>query len=470
MKDQALENSVVTLHQRGWSIRRLSAELGISRERVRRILSRNADHRSGTRKKEVKKRASKLDPYKGYISELLSDYQSKPPTAQRIFEIIKEKGYTGGITILQDYLQSIRGSRKKQFIQCVETTAGQRASHDWSEYQVEYTGTGKKEKIILFGYILNYSRRQYLEIVEDKTQTTLFNCLVNSFIYFKGVPLEIKSDNQKACVDRWENGNAVFNKRYLEFASWYHFKPLTITPGKPVENLKIERPFDYIKRSFFNCRTFKNKEDLEQQLRRWISETSDKRIHRRTRKSPLAMYLEEYVYLQPLPASNFDTSITVNRIVNKEACIEYMGYFYRVPVRHLGQTCLVKIKDKELIIYQNTEEIIRHRLAEPGRKNRYIGVKQRTNKATAIIEATQVKERLMEIGGEMGIFMEQMKKDNPKNYLCHLRNILSLKVNYTNHDILSAVRRAIKYKVFNSAAIETFLSVNAHMKNELRSL
>ena len=168
-----------------------------------------------------------------------------------------------------------------------------------------------------------------------------------------------------------------------------------------------------------------------------------------------------------MPSVAFDTSLILNRIVNREACIEYLGYFYRIPIKYIGQTCVVKIKDNQLYVYDDSALVINHPLAEKGRKNRYIGVKQRTSKATAIVDSEQVKQRLMEIGDDMRVFIDQMKKDNPKNYLCHLRGILSLKVNYTNDDILFAVRRAIKYRVFDAAGIETFLEVNATKKNEV---
>ena len=46
MNDQELANSIVTLYSRGWSIRQLSASLGISRGRVRRILEKNTQKRS----------------------------------------------------------------------------------------------------------------------------------------------------------------------------------------------------------------------------------------------------------------------------------------------------------------------------------------------------------------------------------------------------------------------------------------
>jgi transposase len=55
-----------------------------------------------------------------------------------------------------------------------------------------------------------------------------------------GVPREVRGDNQKACVDSWELGNPVFNRKYLDFATWYRFTPKTITPRRPTENLYVK--------------------------------------------------------------------------------------------------------------------------------------------------------------------------------------------------------------------------------------
>ena len=82
MKDESLENNLVTLHGRGWSVRRLSREFDISRERVNRILFNNEDQRSGSTAVMVVKTKSspKLDDYKQYIGELLEQYPDPPPT------------------------------------------------------------------------------------------------------------------------------------------------------------------------------------------------------------------------------------------------------------------------------------------------------------------------------------------------------------------------------------------------------
>ena len=305
---------------------------------------------------------------------MLETYINNPPTYQRFFELLKEKGYDGGITILSDYLGGIIGKKKKEPVICIETDAGQRGAHDWSEYYIEFTETGEREKVIFFSFILNYSRRQYIEVVKDKSQSTLLKCLINTFMYLDGVPKEIKSDNQKACVDRWEAGKPLFNKKFLEFATHYRFRPLTIHPGRPKENLKIERPFYYLEINFLNARKFFNKQDLKEQLLQWLQINNDQRIHRTTRSKPIDMYKEELPYLQTLPLKQFDTSRIEYRIVNNESCIELDNYYYVVQNEYMFESCPVRVNDTEIIIYSpGCEEIKRYPLAEKGRKDRYIG-------------------------------------------------------------------------------------------------
>ncbi|MCX6011836.1 MAG: IS21 family transposase [Chloroflexi bacterium] len=471
MKDESLENNIITLHERGWSVRRLSGEFGISRERVSRIIGRNENKRACvTGIKAVKTKCSpKLDLYKEYIGDLLESYTEPPATNQRIFELIKEKGYQGGITILGDYLSGIRGKKVKDPVICIETAPGQRGYHDWSEYYIDFAEGGIREKVTFFSFILGYSRRQYIEVVEDKVRSTLLKSLINTFLYLDGVPKEIKSDNQKACVDRWELGQPVFNKNFLEFATHYRFRPKTIHPGKPQENLKIERPFYYLETNFLNARKFFNKTELKESLRRWLREKNDVRIHRTTRRRPIDLYKEEHPYLQALPVEQYDTSLLEYRIVNNESCVELGGYYYFVPKQYMFEACPVRVSDTEVIIYSpECEEIKRYPIAERGRKDRYIGRPRQENHSKVNLNISEIISRLEVFGAEMSDYIEQIKRHKPGSYAHHLRQILSLKVNYHVDDIIIAVRRALQHKVYESSSIENFLSLNAQKKNEVR--
>lgn len=471
MKDENLENSVITLHAKGWPIRRISQEMGISRGRVRRWLVSNSVLRDTTPGDEItlkKKRQSKLDPYKGFIAELLEKYSNI--TGQRVYEHLRQRGFDGKITIVGDYLKSIREVGTKTPIRLVETDPGQRAAHDWSDYNIRFTSQnpGVATQVTFFSYILCYSRRQYIEVVDDKKQQTLFRALINAFIYHDGVPLEIKGDNQKACVDRWEVGQPVFNRKYLEFSTYYRFRPLTIRPGRPSENLKVERPFYYLERSFLNGREFKDMDDLKTQLQQWLTDVNDVRIHATTKKRPIDMYIEEHPYLQVLPMNHFDTSQVTHLVVNQESCVQWKGYQYVVPGKYMYEICPVRITEDHLVVYSPTgEQLVTYPLAEPGRKERYVGVHQKTGKKPDLVMA-DVISRLEGFGSEMVEYIGQVKRHKPGSWRWHLRSLLAMKVNYRVEDILVAVRRAQQYKVFESGAIERFLMNNSEPRYSIK--
>jgi len=411
MKDENLENTVITLHGKGWSIRRISRELNISRERVDRMLVSNSVLRATTPEQGInpkKQRPSKLDPYKEFIGELLDKYNDI--TGQRVYEHLKEKGFDGEITIVRDYLKGIRRVVSKTPVRMVETDPGQRAAHDWSDYNITFTLSEKTEQVTFFSYILGYSRRQYIAVVDNKKQSTLFRELIAAFIYLDGVPREIKSDNQKACVDRWEIGHPAYNRKYLEFATFYRFSPKTITPRRPQENLKVERPFFYLERSFLNGREFRDRDDLKQQLQQWLTQVNDIRKHGTTKKRPIDMYIEEHPFLQSLPANHYDTSLVKHRVVNQESCIYWEGYQYVVPERYMYELCPIRITEDQMVIYSPAgEQIACHPLAEKGRKQRYVGDHQKPRRKPDLVIA-DVISRLEAFAPEMSEYINEVKR------------------------------------------------------------
>ena len=470
MRDEAFENSVIYHHGQGWSIRRLGREYHCGRNRILRILRENEHRRTkGTNPlKPPKAYPSKLDPYKEDIQDLLQKFGNI--TTQRIYEQILDKGYPGKISMVEVYVSKIRTSKSHPVIRCVETSPGQRAAHDWSEYMIEFTSSeGREHKVTFFSYILAYSRRQWIEVVEDKIQRTLMECLVHAFIYFDGVAREIKSDNQKVCVDRWECGQPMFNRHYLGFASHYGFRPLTIHPSKPTENLKIERPFYYLETNFLNGRRFRDKNDLKEQLRSWLTQVNDVRVHRTTRRKPIDMFLEEIPCLVPLPRAHYDTSLIVYRVVNQESCVNYQGYYYYVPGDYLLKSCPLRITNDHLITYSHDFKLlISHPLAEKGATGRYIGLPPAHTHAK-VLKLSEVKQRLSAMGGIMEQYAQKLilQKKDPTPAL---NALLALKVHYFTEDILKATHRAMDHGVYDIKTIERFLKTHAQGRDAIKTL
>jgi hypothetical protein len=213
-----------------------------------------------------------------------------------------------------------------------------------------------------------------------------------------------------------------------------------------------------------NGRSFYDKDDLSVQLREWLQGTNDVRKHSTTGRRPIDAFVEEVPFLQALPKEHYDTAEIGYRVVNNESAIQWKNYYYRVPSAFMHQSCMVREREKEIIIYGSPgEEIAKYPLAEPGRENRYIGYPVKTT-GKSEFSIKEVEQRLAELGPLMKQYMEQIKTAKPGTYRHHWRHLLEIKALYRPQDILLSVERALNYRVFEAQAIENFLKVNASKK------
>jgi hypothetical protein len=172
------------------------------------------------------------------------------------------------------------------------------------------------------------------------------------------------------------------------------------------------------------------------------------------------MHAEELPFLHPLPPSPYDASTVEYRVVNNESCIQWAGYYYVVPRGYLYESCPVRVDEKQITIYSPLcHPLVRHPLPEKGRKDRYIGRTSRVVQPR--IEAAELSARLEAFGAPMQQYLAEVKRYNPSSYLHHWRHLLSLKVYYRVEDVLAAVRRASKHRVYQAQSVENFLKINA---------
>jgi hypothetical protein len=181
------------------------------------------------------------------------------------------------------------------------------------------------------------------------------------------------------------------------------------------------------------------------------------------------MYQKEYPFLQSLPASHYDTSLTGYRVVNNESRVEWNGFFYAVPAPYMHQMCLVRESQDQVCIYGPCgSELIRHSLPPKNASSKYVGRPALPPRHRASPRLEEVKLRLEAMGEVMTCYVQELIKHKPSSYRHHLHRVLGLKVNYHQQDIILAVARALKYKVYESGAIENFLDSYAEKKNEYR--
>ena len=129
---------------------------------------------------------------------------------------------------------------------------------------------------------------------------------------------------------------------------------------------------------------------------------------------------------------------------------------------------MVRVTEDQLIVYSPLgEQLVAHPLAKPGQKERYVGLPEKLRNRPDLAIG-DVISRLEGFGSEMAQYIELVKQYKRKSWGHHLRRLLALKVNYRTEDILVAVRRARKYKVFDAGTIESFLENNSEPRYSVK--
>jgi len=128
----------------GRSQRSVAREFGLARVTVRKMLGYSIP--PGYRRKEPPKRP-KLGPWVGVIDTILEEDQRKPAkqrhTAQRIFDRLRaEHGFTGGYTIVKDYVRVAALRHREMFIPLAH--AAGTAQADFGEALVIVGGEERK--------------------------------------------------------------------------------------------------------------------------------------------------------------------------------------------------------------------------------------------------------------------------------------------------------------------------------------
>src|ERR1700735_4611966 len=94
---------------------------------------------------------------------------------------------------------------------------------------------------------------------------------------------------------------------------------------------KVERPFRYIREDFFLGGTFRNLDDLNDQLRHWLDTIANPRVHATDRRIVNGAFAEEKPALKPLPLLPYQAVLRLERRASHEGMVSVGGNLYSVP-------------------------------------------------------------------------------------------------------------------------------------------
>jgi len=304
----------------------------------------------------------KLDAFTGVIEAILAADRDRPKkqrhTAKRIFERLRdEHGFTGGMTIVKDFVAGWRRRTQEMFVPLVHPPG--HAQVDFGE-AVGVIG-GVERKLHFLAMDLPHSDAIFVAAYPAETTEAFCDGHVRAFAFFDGVPQSILYDNTKIAVARiLGDGRRVRTRVFSELQSHYLFSDRFGRPGKGNDKGKVEGLVGYARRNFLvPIPAFASFAALNAHLlacchkrRADCLRGQDSTIGERLERDLAAFH-------KPLPAP-YDACDKKPGSVNSLSLVRYRLNDYSVPTHYGHQRVIVRGYVHEVVIACATEIIARH--------------------------------------------------------------------------------------------------------------
>jgi transposase len=345
--------------RQGLSKRAIARHFGISRDSVDKMIIYSVP--PGYRRTAPVKRP-KLDGFTEIIEQWLHEDLGCPRkqrhTAKRVFDRLREEhGFTGGYTIIKDYLREHERRGREMFVPLHHAPGHVQA--DFGEAQVVISGVEQKAHFFVFD--LPHSDACYVRAYPAATAEAWVDGHVHAFAFFERVPLSVLYDNDRCLVARiLPDGSRQRAALFSGFLSHYLIQDRYGRPGKGNDKGSVEGIVGWARRNFMvPLPRFATWEEFnaqpEEQCRRRQADTL--RGHRETIGQRLQRDLEA---MMPLPPAPFEACDQATGRVNSQALVRYRTNDYSVPVAYGHRDVWIRGYVDQVVIGCGGDVIARH--------------------------------------------------------------------------------------------------------------
>lgn len=364
--DQAMQTpedvqAMLKLASLGWGAKRIAAELGCSRNTVRRYL-----RQGGWEPYRPPARGGCLDQHARWLQERFLQHRGNCDVVRQ--DLRREFGLNVSLRTVERAVVHLRREVMAQGAATIrfETPPGHQLQIDFGSVRI-WIGADV-QKVHLFVGTLGYSRRTYVAAFLHERQSAWLQGLEGAFRHFGGLTRELLLDNAKALVEEHDaqTREVRFNDRFHAFCRYWDVLPRACAPYRARTKGKDERGVGYVKRNAIAGHRFDSFEDLHGHLVQWMRNVADVRIHGTTGEPPIARFeREERTALRPLAAkAPFLQVRELTRRVHSDACVELDTNRYSVPWRLIGESVTVSVADGQVRIHYAGNEVASHAQSE----------------------------------------------------------------------------------------------------------
>lgn len=322
------------LRRQGLSLRAISRLTGYDRKTTGKYLrAPEARPTYGPRSAQP----GKLEPFKPYLRERL---KAGVWNAQVLLRELRTQGYAGGYTILKEWLHPPREAATAVAVRCFETPPGCQAQVDWGHLgSLEMEGRPAAVERVYLPTGLQ-PRHDGRGGAGSETGNAAEDARGSVPATGWGAGRDPLRPHETVWLETDERGEVVWHPVFLDFARYWGFRPRLCRPYRAQTKSKVESGVKYLRRNFLcgQGREPGNLQDLNAELRTWIWEVANQRVHGTKHERVSQRWNVEQFHLQPVDKRvAYPYSDDELRKVAREAYVSWRGSRYSVPWSYAGK-------------------------------------------------------------------------------------------------------------------------------------
>jgi len=363
--------------RQGYSISEISSDLEIDPKTTAKYYVMDGREFKAYRKEHMF-RDKVLEEYEKDILKVYEMNEFQRLNISAVYDYLEEKygTLTANEQTLRNYIEYLIETDKlrlnekiRLYTKVPELPFGRQMQLDFGQYRCR-SGL----KLYIFASLLSASRYKYVNFQEYPFRTKdVISHLLNSFDYFKGVPLELVIDQDNLMVVSENAGDIIYTNDFKYFIEEQKIRMYVCRASDPETKGKIENLIKYVKRNLLSIRDFKSVDEANESGFKWLKRRANGKISQATKKIPAYLIEEERKHLRPVGNSIFRKNSLIGRekrIASEKAYISVEACSYQLPLKYRNKTVEIYVTKHKLFVFDlyTGKEIIEYELSPiPGR-------------------------------------------------------------------------------------------------------
>ncbi len=339
MKGWHMYSEIQRMKEQGFSIRKVSRMIRISRNTIKKYWAMSPDEYAA-----ALTAVNKLSSLMAYEPSVLRWLEAYPcMTAAQVRDWLEERfSLDAAERTVRRFVAQLREQHGitrqteplREYEPVDELPMGYQLQLDFGLKSVRSAYSSRYVKLYVAAFSLSSSRYKW-GLFQDRpfTSADLVRALHGCFEYYGGMPKQLVYDQDSIIVVSENNGDIIHTHAFAAFIEESKLDVLVCRKSDPESKGKIEAVVRFIKGNFMENRLFMDLDIWNRSFEEWLIRTGNGRIHGTTKRKPCDMFLEEQVHLRPLlGAAPEPPASDTERTVRKDNTILYRSNRYALPL------------------------------------------------------------------------------------------------------------------------------------------